>query len=207
MQEQQGGDYLKKIAIFGGSFNPVHNGHVNICEWCQQEYNFDEILLIPTNIPPHKEANDMVSGLHRVNMLKLATRGIDYVTISEIELQQTGVSYTYLTIEKLKELYTNTDFYLIIGSDMLFSFDKWVNFTQILDNVTIISGARHENEFQQLLDKRDNFGEYKSKIEIINLDIRDISSTDVRDILKSSVGVEEKISLEVYNYIKENNLY
>lgn len=198
---------MKKRAIFGGSFNPVHNGHVNICKFCQQEYNFDEVLLIPTNIPPHKEANDMASGYDRINMLKLATQGLDFVTISDIELKQTGVSYTYLTIEKLKLEYENDELYLIIGSDMLFIFDKWVNYEQILENVTIISGARHDNEYQKLLDKKESFGKYKDKIEIINLDIRDISSTDIRDIIKSVSNVEEKLSIQVFNYIKENNLY
>ncbi len=198
---------MKKIAIFGGSFNPVHNGHINICKWCQEEYNFDEILLIPTNIPPHKVATDMLSGEHRVNMLKLATNELDFVTISDIELKEEGVSYTYLTIEKLKKIYPNDMLYLIIGSDMLFTFDKWVNYSQILENVTLISGARHENEYQNLLDKKDSFGKLKDKINIINLDIKDISSTDIRDIIKNDVLIEDKISLEVFNYIKENNLY
>lgn len=193
--------------MFGGSFNPVHNGHINICEWCQEEYNFDEVLLIPTNIPPHKVANDMASGQDRINMLKLATYGLDYVTISDIELLETGVSYTYLTIDKLKQIYKNDALYLIIGSDMLFMFDKWVNYEQILENVTLITGARHENEYQKLLDKKDSFGKYKDKIDIINLDIKDISSTDIREIIKSNILIEEKISIEVFDYIKEKNLY
>lgn len=198
---------MKKIAIFGGSFNPIHNGHINICKWCQQEYNFDEILLIPTNIPPHKTAIDMASGFDRLNMLKLATKDLNFITISDIELIETGISYTYLTVQKLKQLYENDKLYLIIGSDMLYIFEKWVNYQQILDNVTLISGARHQNEYQKLIEKKQSFGIYQDKIDIINLDIKDISSTQIRDIIKNDISIDEKISTDVLDYIKKNNLY
>lgn len=198
---------MRKIAIFGGSFNPVHTGHINICEWCQKEYNFDEILLIPTHIPPHKAALNMASGQDRVNMLSIATKGLDFVTICDIELKERGISYTFLTLEKLKKLYTDAEFYLIVGSDMFFIFEKWVNYEHILKNVTLITGARHENEYQKLLDKKSIFENYQDKIDIINLDIKEVSSTEIRDIIKSDTGIEEKISNEVLSYIRKNNLY
>ncbi|MEG2428866.1 MAG: nicotinate-nucleotide adenylyltransferase, partial [Oscillospiraceae bacterium] len=115
-----------KIGIFGGSFNPIHNGHLNLCYQCNKIFNFDEILLIPTNIPPHKSNAQFISNSHRINMINLAIENQALIKSSEIEFQLGGTSYTYNTIIALKKIYPiDTEFYFLIGSDMLEIFDKW----------------------------------------------------------------------------------
>ena len=111
-----------KICFFGGTFNPVHNGHVRLLENAKEYFDFDKIIVIPTNIPPHKEVVFSVSDNDRLNMCKLAFDGI--AEVSDYEIVENTVSYTINTMYHFKEIYPNDEFYFLMGSDMLFMFEK-----------------------------------------------------------------------------------
>ena len=101
----------QKIGVFGGAFNPVHNGHINLALHYFNELELDKILFIPTASPPHKSDDDFAPKEDRINMLSLAISSFDKFEISDIEFKLTGKSYTYLTLSELEKIYKNAEFY------------------------------------------------------------------------------------------------
>ena len=130
-----------RIGIFGGAFNPVHNGHLNIADSFYEDLSLDKLLFIPTAKPPHKSDEGLLSGEDRVNMLRLAVENKPY-EISTIEFERNDKSYTYDTLIELKKLYPDSEFFLIIGADQFIHFDKWYRYSDILDMVTLCTSAR-----------------------------------------------------------------
>ena len=125
-----------KIGIFGGAFNPIHNGHLHLLDELYRAEmpfgQFDKLLIIPTANPPHKSSDGLISAEHRIAMIKLAIKELEYadnIEISSIELESTEKSYTYTTLVKLKKIYPDAEFVLFIGSDQLFYFPKWYSKT------------------------------------------------------------------------------
>ncbi|WMJ23679.1 nicotinate (nicotinamide) nucleotide adenylyltransferase [Paludicola sp. MB14-C6] len=198
---------MKKIAIFGGTFNPVHNGHLHLCNEMQLRFHFDKILLIPTNIPPHKKCMNLASNEERYTMLQLATNGNPLYEISDIEFRLKGKSYTYNTIQALKKDYHDCEFYLLIGSDMLKIFDQWYRYQDILKEVTVIVGAREQSEYQELIKmKKDKFQE-TDKLQIIDISVLPKSSTEIREAIQNKLDLSNSLSPSVLAYIQSHNLY
>lgn len=200
--------HMKKIAIFGGTFNPVHKGHINLCLQCNYIFNFDKILLIPTNIPPHKECEtQLASNFDRLNMLKIAILENPLFEVSDIEYQLGGKSYTYNTIIELKKKYTDYEMYLIIGSDMMKTFHLWYNNDLILKEVTIIAGARHENEYNELLLLKEKQFNSSNKIQIADINIAEMSSTQIRQAIRDGLDMSKYLFEDEMKYIKAKKLY
>lgn len=197
---------MKSIGIFGGSFNPVHNGHIKLCEYCIKNGGFDKIIIIPDNIPPHKQAKEFADGAARMEMLRLAFTNYSDIEISDIELKMGGISYTVYTLKKLKKLYPHTRLYLIIGSDMLFSFKKWYKYKKILRTCRIYVAARETDDYEKLLNYRESFGIYKNRIIVAKNNVLPLSSTIVRNALKEGKG-SEFVPEKVYEYILTHSLY
>jgi nicotinate-nucleotide adenylyltransferase len=136
----------QKIGVFGGAFNPVHNGHINLALHYLNELELDKILFIPTASPPHKSDDDFAPKEDRINMLSLAISSFDKFEISDIEFKLTGKSYTYLTLSELEKIYENAEFHLIIGADQMLHFDKWYKYKEILSLVTLCTSAREDEK-------------------------------------------------------------
>ena len=167
-----------KIAVYGGSFNPPHNGHVNAAGIASSDLKPDLFLIIPDNIPPHKLlAEGSPSPDQRLEMCRLAFSGIDNAVISTIELNRGGKSYTVDTLRQLHELYSGADIHLIIGQDMADSFDTWYHPDEILEMCTLYVLPRTPE-----------------------------SSTLAREDLKTRGG-SEYLPPAVYEYIIRNHLY
>ncbi len=148
---------MARIGIFGGTFNPVHTGHVRLCRQCMKSLQLDSMLVIPAKIPPHKDAPALAPDNDRIAMLKRAFAGLP-VTVSDIECRLSGKSYTVRTLRLLKEQYPDDDFYLLIGSDMLYTFEQWREYETILSLAQVVAGARHEDEYHALCEKKESFG-------------------------------------------------
>lgn len=195
-----------KIGVFGGAFNPVHNGHIKLAISYINSLKLDKLIVIPTANPPHKSSKDLVDGKDRLNMLNLAFKDVDKVEISDIEFNRQGKSYTFDTIAELKNIYQNAEFYLIIGEDQFMSFDKWYKYDEILKEVTLCTAAREEN-------KRDSLKEFSKKLlkndkcYIANFDPIVVSSSEIRENLKNNIDISFLIPENVYNYIIEKGLY
>ena len=199
----------EKIGVFGGAFNPIHNGHINLAKQYMKELSLDKLLFIPTAVPPHKSAVGLADETDRLNMLKLAIDGIDKFEVSDIEFKRTGKSYTYDTLTELKKIYPLSNFYLIIGADQLFNFDKWYKYKEILSLVTLCTSAReYESEKAEMLDFANSLDALdKNKFFILKTPVLKVSSSEVREKIKRGEDVLSLLPKSVYNYICERGLY
>lgn len=198
---------MMKIALFGGTFNPVHNGHIKLIDTVNKLYNFDKIIVMPTKTPPHKICKDLADSNDRLNMCKLAFSGYDKIFVSDYEIKNTQKSFTYLTIEYLKRKYEDIEIYLIIGSDMFLSFETWKNFKYILKNVSIITAARDNIEYNEMLKYKNILSKFGADCEVINIKPYIVSSTQIREAIKQNQDYGFYVPDEVVKYINNNKLY
>jgi nicotinate-nucleotide adenylyltransferase len=195
---------MKRIGIFGGTFNPPHIAHSIVATNVREQASLDKILIIPSSIPPLKSTNDVAPAQHRYNMCNLAFRGDEYFEVSNIELEQETVkSYTVDTLLKLRDIYgSNTvKFYLIIGTDQLLLLDKWKTPEKlfVLSEVVVIN---RPGFFIQDVNKK-----YLDRVKLLNVPSIDISSTMIREYIRKGRSIKYLVLPEVERYIRENNLY
>ncbi len=198
----------QRIAVYGGTFDPPHLGHRHVVETVLQTVQPDELLVIPTGIPPHKSTEtDAHSGEHRFRMTQLAFRGLERTRVSELELQRGGRSYTAETLRQLIALYPGASFSLILGSDMLISFDTWRESEWLCRTVELLVLSRVKGDDPVLLEKADQFRKrFGTKIRILASPALELSSTWIRDRLPFGEG-SESLDDEVYRYILRHRLY
>jgi len=183
-----------KIGIFGGAFDPPHTGHVNLAVGVADKLNLDKVIVIPTGVSPHKEAS-ATPYADRLAMAKLAFECHKNFEVSDIE-NKADKSYTVDTLRELKRRYIKSELYLIIGGDMLTSFDKWRDYEEILKLCKVVAAAREDN-YAELQEYAGKFG-----ITLLELPIITASSSGIRDCFK-----EDLLPEAVYNYAKERGLY
>lgn len=197
---------MEKIGIFGGSFDPPHNGHIQAAKQAMQNLGLDRLLMIPARIAPHK-AGSIADGSHRLQMLRLATSCMPNVEVSDMELNRPGPSYTYETVEQVRAMYPNAQIYLLMGSDMFRSFPKWKNPEKILENVTISVLYRGDKgEKSGVEEQKAAFEESGHPIRLINNDAVQISSTQMRRLLAFRCA-DEFLPDGVGDYIRQYGLY
>lgn len=196
-----------KIAIFGGSFNPIHNGHIHLCTSFIDALGLDKVLLIPANIPPHKLNTALVSAQHRYNMCKLATQAIHKIEVSDIELIENQISYTYKTVNCIKNLYEVSKIYLIVGSDIFFTINSWKNTDFIFKNTILCTSAREQDEYEKLVSFQTQISTKGIQSIVKNFDVICLSSTQIRNLIAKNEDVSIFLQESVTNYIKINQLY
>lgn len=186
---------MKRIGILGGTFDPPHIGHFIIADEVKYQLNLDEIWFIPTNEPPHKK-NAMMNNHHRLNMLKAVTEKINYFKVNTIEFNRTGKSYTIDTVNTLKEIYPDVNFYFIIGADMVEYLPHWKDIEKL------------EKKIQFVGVNRSGF-KLDTKYSVIEVKVPsiEISSTDVKHRMSKGLPVQFFLPKEVLMYIKEHRLY
>lgn len=195
-----------RIGIFGGAFNPVHNGHLNIADAFYEALSLDKLLFIPTAKPPHKSDAGLLSGEDRVNMLRLAVEKKPY-EISTIEFERNDKSYTYDTLIELKKLYPDSEFFLIIGADQIIHFDKWYRYEDILGMVTLCTSARENEEEKQLIIESAKRLGIKDSFYMSDRAVIRVSSSEIRDKIKHGSDVSSLLPKKVFDYISEKGLY
>ncbi len=204
---------MGKTAIYGGSFNPIHLGHLRLLSTCMQKLQIDKALLIPANLPPHKETHDLAENHHRLAMCRLAVSDIPGITVSDIEMTREGKSYTVYTMRKLRERYPQEKFYFIMGTDMFLSFDRWYEWKEILTYCDLCVSVRAENEFEALLAKKEALCRENPTLRtdfahLVQSQSIEISSTAIRNMIKEGDPLAEKyLPQAVSAYMKENQLY
>ncbi len=199
---------MKKTGIMGGSFNPIHNGHLEIAKCAKEEYGLDEILFIPNYCPPHKDRSEMVDADLRLQMVKLAVKPYPQYTVSDREIKKGGLSFTYLTVTELKEEYPDTDFYFLMGADSLADFRKWRHAEIIAKKCHILAAMRNEmgNEEVRRLAKELS-REYQGDFSLLEIPQTDISSTQIRKDIREGKSIAGKVPEAVESYIREHHLY
>ncbi len=197
-----------KIAFYGGSFNPPHLGHVEAAKTVVKALEPDRFLIIPANIPPHKAlAEDSPSAEQRMALCRLAFAEIPQAEISDIELRREGKSYTYDTVVALREAYPDGELFLVIGTDMLESFEEWYHFRYLLENCTLAVLSRAEEDGEALRARADALrSEYGARIELLAHEPLEASSEKIRERLPLRAG-EDLLSDAVYAEIIRLRLY
>ena len=198
-----------RIGIFGGAFNPVHNGHMSLAENYFGSLCLDKLIFVPTAFPPHKTSQFLVSGQDRVNMLTLAVKGRQGFEISTIEFERQGKSYTYDTLIELRKSYPDDEFFLIIGADQLFNFHLWYRYKDILEMVTLCTAARDdENQKAQMLSYAESLdGLDMSRFYLSQAEVVRVSSTELRDRIGNGESISHLVPEAVEKYILETRLY
>ena len=171
-----------KIAIYGGTFNPPHRGHVESLQAVYEQAKPDRVLVIPASIPPHKElAAGSPDAEERLELTRLAFKELPYAEVTDMELTRTGKSYTSDTVAELLRKYPDAELMLAMGTDMFLSFETWHEYRYLIDNVTMLVFARREDEDEKIF----KYGEYLeskygAKINYIMHDPLPISSSEIR---------------------------
>lgn len=195
-----------KIGIFGGAFNPVHNGHINMVKEAFADLKLDKLLIIPTCKSPHKDTK-LISFEDRAAMCSLAFADMiesGKFEISDIEKKLGGTSYTILTVRELKKRYpADAVFYLIIGGDMLFYFDKWYRYEALLGECKVVAAAREASEYSDMCEYAAEMG----RIKVLNLHVTEVSSTQIRENIAAGESISGLVPPSVGDYIKEHRLY
>ncbi len=196
-----------KIAIFGGSFNPIHNGHIEMVKLIKEQLNPNKILIIPALIPPHKSSCEYASANHRMKMCALAFEEQEYVEISDIEINANQISYTYKTLLKLKEEYKDAEFFLICGTDMFLTLKEWKNPGIIFENATICAFTRDNAEDSIMKSQKSALEKMGARVVLCKGDIPAISSTMIRERVKAGEKIDSFVPSAVLEYIYNNEIY
>jgi nicotinate-nucleotide adenylyltransferase len=187
---------MQRIGLFGGTFDPVHNGHLLMAGEVLNTLQLDEIWFLPNKIPPHKQDENTTSSTHRVAMLELATNDNEKFVLSTFELDRQGPSYTYDTIMLLKEEFPNVQFYFIIGADMVEFLPNWYNIDELIQIIQFVGVGRPGYDVKS-----------PYPVMIVEAPQIDISSTMIRDKMKHRKNVDYILPASVKKYIEENHLY
>ena len=200
---------MKKVGIMGGTFDPIHIGHLILGENAYQQLGLDRVVFMPSGNPPHKKDREgRASDEQRMDMVKLAIASNTHFKFSSMEMNEDGYSYTYLTLEKLNEKHPDTQYYFIIGADSLFDFKGWRNPQRICDACTLVVATRNHTSDEELdkaiEDVRQTFGADIVKLNTENIDV---SSHQLRDWIAAGKTVKYYAPDEVINYIKSYHVY
>ncbi len=199
---------MKKIAMFGGSFNPVHKAHINLVKRMKDKFSLDVIYVVPTFTTPFKDNTQMISAEHRYNMCKLGFEDLSYVIVSDIEISRQGKSYTADTLSQLYSLHPEDELFLITGADSFMQMEKWYSPDRIFALSHILTVSRGEYDAQALNQKKSEFeATYNARVSIVYEPIALISSTNVRDAIKNKQEFTHLLHNKVSDYIKINGLY
>ena len=202
-----GADCLR-VGIYGGTFAPIHNGHVKAAKAFMEQMKLDYLFIIPTCLPPHKQIDFSDDPLYRLRMCELAFEGPDGVVISDTEIKRGGRSYTYDTLMELSR--PNTRLFFMCGTDMVLTFDTWYRFEDIFKLCYPVY-VRREND--PILTKRivDKITEYYNKYGVmfrrIVTDPIEVSSTQIRKMVAEGKDISHLVPKGVADFIADNRLY
>lgn len=198
-----------KIGIMGGTFDPIHNGHLMLGEYAYQEFQLDEVWFMPNGNPPHK-SNDTIESqtTNRVEMVRRAIAGKEYFSLQLYETKNKEVNYSYKTMEHFKRAYPEYTFYFIIGADSLFSIEKWVHPEILLRDCIVLAAYRDDTGTDEMLSQIQYLNDkYGADIRLLNTPNVDISSSDIRERIKDGLSIRKMVPEAVFDYIEENQLF
>ncbi len=199
----------KKVGLLGGTFNPPHLGHLYIAKELYSEFSLDEIVFIPVGDPPHKTDKRIAPAQDRINMLSLMISDYPYMSVSAIEIERTGYTYTIDTLTDLTKTFGNTcEFFYIIGSDTLFLLKTWKRFEQVFLLTSFLCVPR-PGDPQGDIEKEISFlkSAYSARIFLSEHIGPDISSTEIRDDMNYRTEFKTQLSENVWEYIIKNHVF
>ena len=196
---------MSKIGIMGGTFNPIHNAHIEIAKSACEQFNLDKVLFITSGNPPHKKNQTIISSYLRHKMVTEAIKNYDKFEPCDYEVKKETYSYTLETLKYIKKEYNNPEIFFIIGADSLHDLPKWYKPRTILELCTLLVYKRRGYDMEK--DLRDIKKEYYCIAEFIDAETVDISSTQIREKVEKGEEIDEFVPESVSKFIKRNNLY
>ncbi len=200
----------QNIGILGGTFNPIHIGHLILAQSAAEDYELNRVIFIPCASPPHKPAPDLIEGRHRLAMVRSAIASNPCFDVSDVELERGGVSYAVDTLHALGKANPGARFFFIIGSDMLPQLHEWRNIDQLLETCRFITFARPGYDPRSVSKEDLKLPEPwpERLMEDVTVSRQfDASSTDIRYRLAEGLSIQYLVPPEVEMYINEHNLY
>ena len=196
-----------KLGIIGGSFDPIHIGHLHTAEFAYRQLQMDKIIFIPAYIAPHKIGMEFAAAADRYKMTELAVADYECFEVSDIELKRCGISYTYDTIMELKRMYPGADLHFIIGADSVPQLTSWHRIKELLSEVTFLAAERPG--YNEVIDQAEAlFGELgKQKIVPLAAPEMAVSSTAIRNLVLKGKSITGMVPKSVERYILDNGLY
>lgn len=204
------GIQYRRLGIFGGTFNPIHIGHLRLAEDVRELFRLDRVVFIPAYIPPHKKVEECCSAFDRLQMVERAVESNDYFLCDDIEIKQGGISYT---IDTVHYVFQNYQFegkpHLIVGSDLIGELDTWKNIDRLVKEVKFIVLVRKGHPIKEsdvfkklgVRERNQKLFSYYTQRKI------DVTSSEIRDRLKKGLSIHYLVPDRVYWYIKEKKLY
>ncbi|MFH1577126.1 MAG: nicotinate-nucleotide adenylyltransferase [Candidatus Margulisiibacteriota bacterium] len=200
---------MKRIGIMGGTFNPIHKGHLALAQTAMREFVLNEVIFIPSGIPPHKVLGEVIDQEHRYNMVKLAIKGKKNFSVSRIEMDRHGASYAVDTFNELRKRFgEEVKLFYIMGLDSINEILEWKKPLELFKLCEFIVGMRPGSRiktFKRLV-KFPPLQKEVDKIHLMELK-EDISASEIRNRLKSKKSVKSLLPLPIEKYIRGNNLY
>ncbi len=197
-----------KIGLIGGTFNPIHHGHLILSEYVREDCKLDKVIFIPTGLPPHKVELTVENPEIRLEMTKIAIEGNRFFSVSDIETYREGLSFTIDTIIQLKAIYPNDQLYFIIGADSFFELSNWKYYEKLISSTNIIvvnrPGGKNNLIQTKIKEYEDLFG---ANIIEVKSPLIDISSSDIRNRVKNGKSIKYLVPRNVEEYILQKSLY
>ncbi|WP_003542244.1 nicotinate-nucleotide adenylyltransferase [Desulfotomaculum nigrificans] len=199
---------MRRICIMGGTFDPIHFGHLVVAEEVRCRFALEKVVFIPTGKPPHKKNQRITDPLDRLKMVQLATADNEFFEVSRLEIDRQGYSYTIDTVRAVKALYNAEKVYFITGADAALEIFTWKDVDELLTICTFIAATRPGFNLNRLEESLKSLPNNISK-NIIPLEVPalSISSTDIRQRVKEGRSIKYLLPASVENYIWQNNLY
>ena len=199
---------MANIGILGGTFDPIHLGHMTLAEEAMKEFGLDQVLFVPNHVPWMKKDRQITDDVHRIEMVKAAISSHERYSLSMVDMEAGGDSYTYRTLEMLKEQYPDDAFYFILGADSLLTIEKWVHPEKIFANASILAAVRDDCDMDELTVQQQKLAKtYGADIRLLHMKAIDISSTYIREHFHDEKKARDMLPKETAAYIKAHGLY
>ena len=197
---------MARIGFYGGTFNPIHMGHVGVCRQAIKQLRLDCLHVIPTFIPPHKASPELAAGEDRLAMCRLAVQGIQGAAADDYELTRGGVSYSIDTMRHMREIYPEDDFYLIMGTDNYLTFTAWREWQALGRMCTLAVASREVDDKENLYQMARLLAREGVLTIFLDNAVRVVSSTEIREKLRTGEPCDE-LPPAVEDYITAHGLY
>ncbi|SHI48311.1 nicotinate-nucleotide adenylyltransferase [Clostridium cavendishii DSM 21758] len=199
---------MRKIGVLGGTFDPIHFGHMYIAYEAYKKLGLEEIIFMPGGNPPHKRGNEVTDGILRYEMVEKAISDYSFFTISDYEIRKETLSYTYETLRYLKETNKDSELYFITGADCLINIDKWRNVQNIMETCNFVVFKRPGYSKNEIISQKEKVEErYNTNIIYLDLLNMEISSSLIRDRVRAGLCIDFFVPINVRNIISKENLY
>lgn len=195
-----------KIGIMGGTFNPIHNGHLMLGASAYSKFSLDKVWFLPNGHPPHKE--NEINAKDRIEMVRLAIENDPRFLLNTYEAEKTETSFSFETLEQFQILYPDFKFYFIVGADSLFSIESWREPARVMKACTLLAACRDDKypaDIKQQITYLES--KYKADIRFLKSPYMEISSSDIRRMTESGIDISSYVPKKVADYIESHHLY